>query len=140
MNKYIRKIPAILTGIMIFYISSLENPFSVRVIRDLADISTYINKNVLFHFCEFALLSFFILVGFNIKKQYVFIVSVCYALLDEIHQNFVPYRYFELFDIVMDTIGVIMGIISYYLLMILIKKYKIKKYYKLKEGKELFKK
>jgi len=62
------------------------------------------------------------------KKSYVFLFSVLlgiiYAVSDEIHQHFVPGRSFLLKDILIDSIGVIIGAGVIILIMFLISKIK----------------
>ena len=50
---------------------------------------------------------------FNVKREIIFtsIISVLYAISDEIHQYFVPGRSGEIRDVIVDTIGVVIGII-----------------------------
>jgi VanZ family protein len=38
-----------------------------------------------------------------------------YAFLDEVHQYFVPDRYFDFYDIVFDIVGIILGYFAYFL-------------------------
>ena len=49
------------------------------------------------------------------------IASILYAFTDEWHQFFVPGRAFELKDILIDSVGAMIGIAIYFLLMIIIK-------------------
>jgi VanZ family protein len=50
---------------------------------------------------------------FSKKRIYIFsiIFSTFYALLDEIHQYFVPGRHFAITDLLIDFVGVIAGLI-----------------------------
>lgn len=60
------------------------------------------------------------------KKRYrigiAFIVSVLYAVSDEIHQKFVPGRSGELRDVLIDSAGVILGCVLLYLIFVFIKR------------------
>ena len=50
--------------------------------------------------------------GVNFKNRFItaFLVSVLYAISDEIHQAFIPGRASSIIDVVIDTLGVICGI------------------------------
>ncbi len=81
------------------------------------------------HFCEFAALGF----GFcgtvyfwcnESKFLLPFVLSVLYALSDEIHQMFVPERAGRIFDIFVDACGSSFGIFVLYLFLIVFKKIK----------------
>ena len=50
------------------------------------------------------------------------IFSIAYAVSDEIHQLFIPGRAFQFSDILVDTLGIILGAAVMYLIMKLIKK------------------
>ena len=68
------------------------------------------------HMCIYIILSVLVtieLLMYSIKKQYILscIISVCYAISDEIHQYFVPGRSCELRDVLIDTFGVIIGML-----------------------------
>jgi polysaccharide biosynthesis protein VpsQ len=68
----------------------------------------------LLHFIEFGILYFLMIVlaltfgPLNVKKETIAIaISVSYAVIDEIHQYYVPFRSFSLGDIIKDFIGII---------------------------------
>jgi VanZ family protein len=70
---------------------------------------------ILAHFIVFMILGFLILNCFK-NKTYrniviSFIIGFGYALLDEYHQSFIPGRASEFFDVMVDSFGVIFGII-----------------------------
>lgn len=73
---------------------------------------------------------------YNIKEKNRLIISlttgIIYATSDEIHQSFVPGRSPMITDIVIDTMGVILGI-----LLIILGKKIIKKYRKNKQNMAL---
>ncbi|HIU52150.1 MAG TPA: VanZ family protein [Candidatus Merdicola faecigallinarum] len=48
------------------------------------------------------------------KITYSFIIGVIYAITDEIHQLFVPGRSGEIRDVLIDGLGIIVGIILIY--------------------------
>lgn len=73
----------------------------------------------IFHITEYAVLSIllvnalFVSVGFRKSNIYFlsFVLGVLYAISDEIHQYFVPGRFFSIVDIIIDNVGVAIGII-----------------------------
>ena len=109
---FLKVIPAVVLGIIIFYFSSLSNPYPTPPPQQIA-----ILLNSLMHLCEFGLLSFLIFFGFSprVKPIYLLTIAFLYASFDEIHQYFVPYRYFDVFDLIVDFVGVVLGFISYLL-------------------------
>lgn len=73
------------------------------------------------HFIEFSLLGFLLAVGyFNafrlstaVKAGLVFLTGLPLAVLDEIHQIFVPGRTSDFRDAIADCAGIIAGIVAY---------------------------
>jgi len=68
------------------------------------------------HMCIYVVLVVLVtieLLMYSIKKQFLLsgIICVFYAISDEIHQYFVPGRSCELRDVLIDSVGVIIGII-----------------------------
>jgi len=110
-----RTIPLILTlllAVEIFYISSIPS-FSQSSVKG-------INFAIIYHIMVFFLLTFFliILIKGNSKlkpKQiiWVLIITVIYAIFDEIHQSFVPGRSSTIKDILIDCIGILLAILIY---------------------------
>ena len=90
----------------------IGQPANESIIRTLA------------HFCEFAglgfLMSNFI---FSLKDKLKPILSIllscAYAITDEIHQIFVPDRACQLSDFAVDTAGIILGVVSFCVLILL---------------------
>ena len=111
-TDFLKTTPAVVLAIIIFYFSSLSNPYPTPLPGQIAPI-----LNTFLHMCEFGLLSFLIFFAFfsKVKPVYLLTVSIFYALLDEIHQFFVPYRYFDVYDLIIDSVGVVFGFISYLL-------------------------
>jgi VanZ family protein len=111
---YVKLVPAILIAILIFYFSSLPNPLPPGP----PGAPSVIDINLILHMCEFAGLSFFVAHGyfhkFNVK--YVILFTIIYAVFDEIHQFFVPNRYFDVVDVFIDIIGVAIGFLVFILL------------------------
>jgi len=111
-TDFLRTIPAVVLAIIIFYFSSLSNPYPTPPSGQIAPF-----LNTFLHICEFGLFSFLIFFGFfsKVKPYYLLTISFIYAFLDEIHQFFVPYRYFDVNDLIIDSVGVVFGFISYLL-------------------------
>ncbi len=85
------------------------------------------------HFTEYAVLGFLLFSvceSFFIKRKIAIPVSLCsgalYAVSDEIHQSFVPGRSCLISDMILDTAGVMAGIIVLIVFIAIIKKYKNK--------------
>ena len=65
------------------------------------------------HFAEFAvlgLLLFLCLKGVRHIVSIAWFIGILYAITDEIHQYFVPDRACEIADVIIDSMGVICGI------------------------------
>jgi len=107
---YIKIIPGFLIAGIIIYFSSLPNPLP-PVPRELLDLDI----NTILHMCEFATFAFFVAFGFfhKIKIEYLLIFTIVFAFLDEVHQYFVPNRFFDVYDVIVDSVGVILGFIAY---------------------------
>ncbi len=114
----------ILIAIVIFYLSSLS--------FESTSSGGFGWKTIVYHFYAFFFLSLFLLIflvkGKFQKRNFIFlalILSISYGISDEIHQFFVPFRSFTIFDIFVDLAGVLFA--GYlYLLIILGKKTKNK--------------
>lgn len=70
------------------------------------------------HTCEFALLGLILSNAFHVSKidkwkLGAFLFSVLYACTDEIHQIFIPGRAGRITDVIIDSIGAILGICAY---------------------------
>lgn len=90
-----------------------------RIIRKMAHFSIY---------TVVGLLSMALVSTYNIKEKNRLIITlttgIIYASSDEIHQSFVPGRSSMITDIVIDTMGVILGILLIILGKKIIKKYR----------------
>jgi len=98
---------------LIFFLSSLsqiELPSSV------------INFDKLLHISAYSVLGFLSYQTFiNYKKEshtfisiiIPFVFSLLYGISDEIHQSFVPGRESDVYDVITDAIGIIIGIFIY---------------------------
>ncbi|MFX1280048.1 MAG: VanZ family protein [Promethearchaeota archaeon] len=107
---YLKIIPAFILALLIFYFSSLSNPYPTPP-SNLASIIL----NPLLHIVEFGALSFLVLFGLypKVRATVLIMLSFLYAVLDEMHQLFVPYRYFDVNDLLFDLSGVLLGYLAY---------------------------
>ena len=94
---------------LLFYFSSVpnlravENNFWDEIIRSGA------------HFCLYGLGYFLFFRALNKNFILALILTIGYALSDEIHQSFVPTRTFQLQDLAVDFSGGFLGMILLYL-------------------------
>ena len=112
-NRYVAIILTVLIALEIFYISSIPGSQVTRP-------GIGIDITILYHFIVFFLLSFFLLTSIKgshkIKVKHIIIVlavSISYALLDELHQMFVPLRVADLFDLLTDAAGILLATLLY---------------------------
>ena len=99
-------IPIFIWAGVIFVFSSIPN----LQIKQLGIWDFVLRK--IAHITEYAILS--ILVYRAVKNIFWSIYSsIIYAVTDEYHQYFVPGRITSLFDVLVDSLGVILGIIIY---------------------------
>ena len=99
---------------LIFYVSSLS--FT----------ETHEQKNtglqaIIYHIAVFFIFSFFLMVALvqGKNKEFFFVAilgAVEYALSDEIHQYFVPSRFFSWGDVFLDSVGVVFAFLIYFIL------------------------
>ncbi len=101
----------ILTTIEIFFFSTLSSAPS-------AGGSVWPAR--IYHFVIFFLFSFFLLVSIKRKNKLkvshiilVLVVSIIHAVLDEIHQTFVPFRDASFRDVLNDTLGSFLALAVY---------------------------
>ena len=77
-----------------------------------------INKAIIYHIAIFLFLSLFLLIS-TVKGEnknlipMAIILAVIYAVLDEIHQSFVPGRNPSIKDIYLDSIGIMLASVFY---------------------------
>ena len=100
---------------IIFWISSLPN----EQLTPEATLGIMISSSIK-HLGEYAILG--ILMSAVIRQVsnntlsvvfYSSLFSSCYGVLDEIHQSFVPTRFCTIFDMYIDIIGSIVGVLFY---------------------------
>jgi VanZ family protein len=104
-------LPVIFWAALIFYFSSIpnlkasQNPFWDEIIRSGAH----------FIFYAFGYFLFFRAINFGRKQKNFWqplALVVLYGLFDEIHQNFVPTRTFQLKDLLVNFSGAIVGLLT----------------------------
>lgn len=92
---------------------------SIINIKDIGLLSLIIRK--LAHFTEYFILGILVINMFNrdnISNKYLISIILCiiYACTDEIHQFFVPGRSCQVTDVIIDSMGSIMGVYLYKLI------------------------
>jgi VanZ family protein len=115
---FIYKILFFIWLIFIVFLSSLEETRP----PGLPDNTQFILRKI-FHVFEFFILNLFLLKGFSkTKKDNILftLISILFAISDEIHQFFILNRVASIFDVLIDTTGIILAYITYSLT----KKYK----------------
>lgn len=112
-KRIISFILTLLIAIEIFYFSSISGITGIETGR-----GDWIPR--IYHFTVFFLFSFFFFVTIKgtkkIKKKYlliVLIISIIYAIFDEIHQIFVPFRYPSISDVLTNSLGIFSSLIIY---------------------------
>lgn len=95
------------------------------VLRKFTHFTGYLVGGILLYFMYFYLNK---LVTYKLKyiKMYSVVTGSIYAMTDELHQHFVSGRSGEIKDVVLDTSGVIMGVVIVCAVIMVIKSLKIK--------------
>jgi len=130
MPKFLKfHLPVLLWAALIFLFSSFSHPYQIlpaawrifRPLPTLTDSSLTEFIGVVMHFLEFAILSALILRAITqnqkiTRKQILLsiLLSILYALSDEIHQLFVPERTFQLQDLLVDLLGTLTGVFLFH--------------------------
>lgn len=102
----------ILIAIAIFYISSITFPLGPTK-------QAFPFKSVVYHFLAFFIFGFFLLIcmvrgKFNLNLLFLaLILSLLYGISDEIHQIFVPNRFFDIADILTNSAGILLAGVLY---------------------------
>lgn len=117
MRKYWRLFPALGWMLIIFYLSSLQ---SLELTGELSAYDLILRKMA--HVTEFGILvilfywAFLPTLGHSKNLILSFVLSILYAVSDEIHQLFVPTREGKLVDILIDSLGILLatGIVQYW--------------------------
>lgn len=98
LNQLMRWKWVILWCALIFYSSHRPVP------PTLSEKETFVGIDLIYHFIAYGILGFlFFKAHANLKTAFLFVFF--YGLSDEIHQSVMPFREFELSDILMDGIG-----------------------------------
>lgn len=116
-----------------FAVSIIDKDYDKKEMLSLAEKIDYPIRK-LAHLTEYALLgmavTFGILYGSNIdkcnrKKQYFFVQTIgsLYAMTDEFHQLFVPGRAGRIGDVLIDSIGVMIGFFVFIVILIIGRKW-----------------
>ncbi|MBT4849687.1 VanZ family protein [Candidatus Parcubacteria bacterium] len=102
---------AALWGGLIFYLSSIPDLSS-----GLSSTYDFVLRKGA-HVFVFMVLTYLIASSFDKKERYyllfVIIAAVVYALIDELHQSFIVSRYGSARDVVIDSVGIYLGIWLY---------------------------
>ncbi|MEK6819821.1 MAG: VanZ family protein [Nanoarchaeota archaeon] len=108
-KKFFPMILFLLVAVEIFFISSIPGSRTGSGIPLTA---------IVYHFCVFFLFSFFLfftIIGNKKPDKYlifvVFLSSLAYAVIDEIHQSFVPLRSSSVEDVLVDFIGITLSLV-----------------------------
>lgn len=136
MKRFIKLLLLILCMTMIFFFSSqasqdssVSTSFVVRIFYDIYKFMFsktvltieqfselyYMPIRKLAHFSEFGLLGVLMYINLSdyMKSKYVvtsLVLSIIYAISDEIHQYFVPGRFCSIKDMFIDSCGIVVGI------------------------------
>ena len=128
-KKIISIIVLILWACFIFYLSNQPSQVSGKVSGDMIKSVLSVSEATfnlihnplreLMHAVEFlifALLLFNVLHNFNVKSVYIYciLISIVCSILDETHQLYVPGRAFEILDLILDSIGIIIACILHF--------------------------
>ena len=110
-NKRFSIIFMVLMAVEIFVISSIPG-------RDFPAVG--IDPSLVYHLIVFFLFNFFLILSIigkkNVKMGYLvlsMVFSIIYAILDEIHQFFVPLRLPSVRDVLIDVTGIFLSTITY---------------------------
>lgn len=127
-SRLLPLLPPLLIALAIFIFSSFgsegsdaQSGFFVDIITSISPsisdthlLTTIVRKTA--HLTEYALLGFFTARAFAQFDKSPFLslpTSIAYAITDEFHQAFVPGRAARFTDILIDSIGVIIGTLLY---------------------------
>lgn len=131
-NKVVVWVPAVIWMGIIFYLSSQTNPVtsltpgrSISSTTEPAGWEEWLDY--IFHPLEYALLTLAFYFGWTDGKLmrsnpswklmvYSTMMAIGYALIDEVHQIFVPGRSFEVVDISLDMVGAGFAVLGLWLM------------------------
>lgn len=99
----------LMIAFIIFYVSTLT----------FSGVGGKSPVSVIYHFTAFSYLSLFLLISLTkgkLKKSLIIIgivIAIIYGITDEIHQLFVPGRFYSIKDILTDSLGAILMGLAY---------------------------
>ncbi len=101
-----RWLPVVFWACLMLVISSVPAP----VLPEAGPIGT----DKLIHCAEYMIFSVLLVRASNLGggrpgKRKLLIGGIVFALLDELHQLFIPGRFFDLFDLFFDSLGIVSG-------------------------------
>jgi len=102
-----------------YIILSLSYATIIFILSSIPQPPSYVEEtgfDKIQHVIEYSILGFFVLGSFanrNNVKIILLVIIICsiYGIVDEIHQFFVPGRYFSVLDMVANSVGVVIGIL-----------------------------
>lgn len=101
--------PIIIYIIFIYYLSSLPNPIETIIPKE--DLAYFDFPHFIYHIIEYLILSLLLYRALKITTKNpqtsTILITILYAITDEIHQYFVPGRISSTFDIAIDSFGAI---------------------------------
>ncbi len=103
-----------------FFIVYLLAVFALHVMRadDVVDLNSYflgIRRDHWAHGILFFPIGFFALISLNKNQRLALVFTVFCCLFFESLQYFIPYRSFDMWDIVADSTGAGIGVIAYFM-------------------------
>ena len=107
-------VPVIVYAVFIFWMSSSEEPLTLKL--------TFLHADKLIHFLEYLIFGFLLiraLDGSGVKMArrslifLTFVIGAFYGFTDELHQNVVPGRFATVTDFIFDLIGTLVGAITF---------------------------
>lgn len=117
MSSFNSEVSSSQSGIIVNFIAKLFN------INNIELLGLIVRK--IAHFTEYFILGVLVCNLFKIYNKNIIIgiiLCILYALSDEVHQLFISGRHFAMFDVLIDSIGVIIGHIIYKVCLIIFKK------------------
>ncbi len=110
LNYYLKYLlPIIIYAGFIYYLSSLPSPLE-QIIPEKALI--YFDfQRFIYHIIEYGFLSFLLYRALKITSKnsqiLAILITILYAITDELHQYFVPGRISSVFDVAFDSFGAV---------------------------------
>ncbi|MBN1233592.1 MAG: VanZ family protein [Candidatus Coatesbacteria bacterium] len=107
-SKYRIWLPSIIWGIFILTITTIPGP-------ELPKIPLFPGADKLAHFFLYGIFGYFLTkasrISFNLITSIFFplCIGVIFAMIDELHQKYIPGRSCDIIDFTADTLGIIIG-------------------------------